>query len=156
MTDTIQIRMATLDDVPTIVHQRHAMFTDMDRGTPETRARMNVEYAPWLANTLTTGEYVGWLAVTSDGTAVAGVGVRTELWPVGATDQTGKRAYVDNVYTDPAWRGRGLAKQLLRTALDWAREHGFETARLNASDAGRPLYEALGFQPSNEMMLRLV
>jgi hypothetical protein len=35
----------------------------------------------------------------------------------------------------------------------WCRERGLQTVGLNASEFGRPLYEALGYQPSDTMML---
>ena len=39
--------------------------------------------------------------------------------------------------------------------IAWCREQGFATLYLHASDAGRPLYEQLGFEPTNEMRLEL-
>jgi GNAT superfamily N-acetyltransferase len=46
-------------------------------------------------------------------------------------------------------RGRGLGKQLLEIALDWARSRGINTVRLDTSErmvAAQRLYEAHGFQ----------
>ena len=46
-------------------------------------------------------------------------------------------------------RGRGLGKQLLRTALDWAREHNMRAVRLDTSErmeVAQRLYEAHGFE----------
>jgi hypothetical protein len=37
----------------------------------------------------------------------------------------------------------------------WLKEQGFGSVVLHASDEGRPLYESLGFQPTNEMRLSL-
>jgi hypothetical protein len=39
--------------------------------------------------------------------------------------------------------------------IAWCREQGYKTVALHASDEGRPLYESLGFQPTNEMRLHL-
>ena len=38
---------------------------------------------------------------------------------------------------------------------EWCRAEGFASVSLHASDAGRLVYEPLGFQPSNEMKLSL-
>jgi GNAT superfamily N-acetyltransferase len=53
------------------------------------------------------------------------------------------------MYLRPSERGRGLGKQLLATALDWARAHGKQAVRLDTSErmvAARGLYEANGFR----------
>ena len=50
---------------------------------------------------------------------------------------------------DPLYRGLGLGKQLLQTALEHARKNGFPEARLDTtSDLRRAigLYEKAGFQ----------
>lgn len=53
------------------------------------------------------------------------------------------------MYLRPDARGRGLGKQLLRIALDWARSHDVQTVRLDTSErmvAAQRLYEAHGFR----------
>jgi putative acetyltransferase len=52
------------------------------------------------------------------------------------------------MYLRPDQRGRGLGKQLLALALDWARAHGKKLIRLDTSEqmvAAQRLYEANGF-----------
>jgi GNAT superfamily N-acetyltransferase len=56
-----------------------------------------------------------------------------------------------NVYTEVQWRGRGVARALMRTVMKWAEAQGTDRVVLHASDAGRPLYESLGFRGTNEM-----
>ena len=62
------------------------------------------------------------------------------------------QGFIGDVYTYPSYRGRGLASQLARTAMDWLTCHGAPMIRLLASDMGRPIYEKLGFQASDEMV----
>lgn len=53
------------------------------------------------------------------------------------------------MYLRPAERGRGLGKQLLAVALDWARANGAQSVRLDTSErmvAAQRLYEAYGFK----------
>ena len=40
------------------------------------------------------------------------------------------------------------------TAMEWCAREGVETVILHASDEGRPLYERLGFEATNEMRLK--
>ncbi|MBI1739681.1 MAG: GNAT family N-acetyltransferase, partial [Candidatus Koribacter versatilis] len=66
-----------------------------------------------------------------------------------------RRALIINVYTEPEVRQHGLARQLMLLMIQWLREQGLYSVVLHASDAGRHLYETLGFVPTNEMRLRL-
>jgi GNAT superfamily N-acetyltransferase len=66
-----------------------------------------------------------------------------------------RRATILNVYTDPEYRRRGIARLLMETMIDWCKREGLARVNLHASDAGRHLYESLGFEPSNEMRLKL-
>ena len=42
----------------------------------------------------------------------------------------------------------------MREILAWAPAHGIVRVSLHASDAGRPLYERMGFLATNEMRFR--
>ena len=53
------------------------------------------------------------------------------------------------MYLEPALRGRGVGRQLLATALGWARAHDVGRVRLDTSErrvAAQRLYEAHGFR----------
>ena len=54
------------------------------------------------------------------------------------------------VATAPRHRRRGLATQLSAHLVHWAHLRGCATVALDASDAGRPVYERLGFEPAGE------
>ena len=59
------------------------------------------------------------------------------------------------MYTEPHVRRQGLARRILQIMMDWCRANGFASVSLHASTAARPLYESLGFLPTNEMRLPL-
>ena len=42
----------------------------------------------------------------------------------------------------------------MKGALRWCREQKYDRVVLHASKEGRPVYETLGFEPSNEMRLK--
>ena len=55
--------------------------------------------------------------------------------------------YVALVATDPAQQRRGYAEATMRHALDVARErHGDVASVLHATEAGRPVYERMGYE----------
>ena len=54
-------------------------------------------------------------------------------------------ARIRAMYTDPDWVRRGLGRLILASCERAARDAGFRTAELAATQAGRPLYAACGF-----------
>ncbi|WP_045234703.1 GNAT family N-acetyltransferase, partial [Deinococcus pimensis] len=70
-------------------------------------------------------------------------------------DAAPARAYVLNVFVEPGDRGRGLARTLMDHLLAEARARDVRVVALHASGLGRPLYERMGFTPTNEMRLVL-
>lgn len=65
---------------------------------------------------------------------------------------TGKRAHIMNVYTAEGYRRQGIAKQLLLALHAEAEARGVTEITLDATDEGRKLYTALGYQASDECM----
>lgn len=156
MSDDTTIRPATVEDVPIIVHHRRAMFADMGHTDPAGLDAMCESFAPYLARAIAEGAYRGWLAQTRDGRVIAGGGLIVHEWPSRpVVPAEPRRAYILNVYTEPDYRGRGIARRIVSDIIEWCRTQGFRSVSLHASTAGRRLYETMGFEPTNEMRLRL-
>ena len=66
---------------------------------------------------------------------------------------TGKRAHLMNVYTATSHRRQGIAQRMLDILFKEAWKRGVTEISLDATDAGRPLYEKLGFVDSEECMV---
>lgn len=68
--------------------------------------------------------------------------------PVGCVGaiEVGEDCCVTGVATPPEQRGRGIASWLMCRALAEARERGQTSASLQATRAGAPIYERLGFR----------
>jgi GNAT superfamily N-acetyltransferase len=112
----------------------------------------------YFTEALADGRYVGWVAVlrAPSGEIVGGAGLQLrELLPRPDTGGErlvrGPQGLILNVFTERAWRRQGIADALMRELLRWGRENGIESLVLHASDDGRPLYQRLGFTPTNEM-----
>lgn len=56
-----------------------------------------------------------------------------------------KVAWVGMMLVKGEYRGRGIGKRLMRASLDYCAGYQIETIKLDATPAGRPLYESLGF-----------
>lgn len=66
---------------------------------------------------------------------------------------TGRRAHLMNVYTRAAYRRQGVARHMVERLLEEAKRRGVTEVSLDATAAGRPLYEVCGFAPSEEGMV---
>ena len=60
-------------------------------------------------------------------------------------------AWIAMVLVDKSVRGRGIGTGLLKHALNYLKERKVGTIRLDATPAGRPIYEKLGFAPEYEL-----
>lgn len=147
-----RLRKATADDVGVILHHRRRMFADMGDGTEAELDAMVSSARPFITAGLRDGSYRAWLVEVESG-VVAGGGVAIVPYQPTPLDPVARRAYVLNMYTEPEYRRHGLARQVLEVIIAWCREQGMKAVVLHASDAARPLYEALGFEPTNEMRL---
>jgi GNAT superfamily N-acetyltransferase len=136
------------------------MFRDMGQLAPHMEESLTQATASYLREAVPRGEYLAWIAEDRGmpPTIIGGAGV--QLRPIlprprpGSDDlELGPEALVLNVYVDPRWRRRGVAGALMRAVLDALGTRGIRRIVLNASTEGRPLYERLGFQPTNEMQL---
>jgi GNAT superfamily N-acetyltransferase len=148
------IRHAAIGDAATIAHHRVEMFRSMgvtSAALDEVERTTQVR----LAEQIPSGEYVGWL-VECGGAVVAGAGVLLHQYYPTVTNVRGRpTAYILNVYTEPDHRRRGLARRLVATILDWCRAHDIPRVSLHASAEGRPVYEQLGFNSTNELRREL-
>ncbi len=61
--------------------------------------------------------------------------------------------YIFGVSVRPQMRKRGIATALTLACVRWLEETGASRILLLASPFGRPIYERLGFVPTNEMEL---
>jgi GNAT superfamily N-acetyltransferase len=152
MVSEVHIREATIHDIDVLVKHRRRMFEDMGNGDAPALTEMQAGAKEYFGKALRDGSYRGWLAESGAG-VIAGGGIVISHWPAHPEEPRPRRAMILNMYTEPEYRRRGIARRLMNTMLAWLREQGFASVALHASLEGRPLYESLGFQPTNEMRL---
>lgn len=152
----VVIRAASATDHRLLARHRVAMFREMGELQPSVEPELLDASAAYFATALPAGEYAAWLARDSGGDVVGGAGVQRRSLlprptPGGAALLLGLEGVVLNVYVEPEWRRRGVARALMRTILDWAPAAGIVRLVLHPSAEGRALYESMGFVPTNEL-----
>ena len=116
---------------------------------------MHAASRPFFERAVREGHYRGFFAVDEDGRVLAGGGVVLLEYQPHPTDPRPRRPFIVNMFTEPEHRRRGLGRLLMEAMIAWCRQEGYAIVFLHASNAGRPLYEELGFRATNEMRLRL-
>jgi RimJ/RimL family protein N-acetyltransferase len=72
---------------------------------------------------------------------------------IAAQQENSESVYLYSLWLDPAARGQGLARSLVGTAVDWARDQHVRSIRLRVASgnvAARAVYESLGFAVATE------
>lgn len=126
---------------------RAANLLSDDVDMEEVREQSRIYYEKALQD----GSHVAYLVY--DGDVFVGAG-GVSFYQVMPTyhDPSGRKACIMNMYTKPAYRRRGIARRTLGLLVDECRAAGVTAITLEATDAGRPLYEAYGFVPMTHEM----
>lgn len=153
MADTFDFGIATVNELPRIVELKLAMFIESG----------HIALLAANARHIILNDYQHLYAVNKAQhfvarldeciVAMAGVFVKSDL-PF-RYFRSSTYGFIGDVYTEPSFRDRGIATRLNQEALRWLKTKDIEMVRLLASNAGRPLYEKLGFVPTDEMSLLL-
>ncbi|HEX8806977.1 MAG TPA: GNAT family N-acetyltransferase [Candidatus Aquilonibacter sp.] len=152
MRSVAELRVAHAHELPDIASTWLAMFEEAGK-------HRESEFAPgWrerfiahFSERIERGDARYFVAV-EDGHIIGTAGAFfTEAYP--AAIHGLRSGYIFGVYVHPNHRGQGLARALTNLAIDFLRAGNPWAIRLHASNAGRPIYEQLGFVPTNEMEL---
>ena len=126
---------------------RAANLLSDDVDMEEVRGQSRIYYEKALQD----GSHVAYLVY--DGDVFVGAG-GVSFYQVMPTyhDPSGRKAYIMNMYTKPAYRRRGIALKTLGLLVKECRRAGVTAITLEATAAGRPLYEKYGFVPMEHEM----
>ena len=107
---------------------------------PEVEAQTRVYYEQALRD----GLHIAYLVFDGERFAASGGVSFFRVLPT-CHVPTGEKAYIMNLYTEPAYRRKGIAWRVLDLLVREAREKGVSEIMLEATAMGRPLYEKYGF-----------
>ena len=138
------IRQATVDDVPDLVALRRVMFEAMGYDDTHKLEQMCQASDAYFREHIPAGTFRAWLA-DDDGKPIASIGLVIHSIPPSPNRLGSREAYIMSLVTLPSHRRRGMAAALLEHVVDIVRAEGDSIASLHATDAGRRIYERLGF-----------
>ncbi|MBQ2580732.1 MAG: GNAT family N-acetyltransferase [Ruminococcus sp.] len=144
----IEYRKLTEKELDVFIQMRIAQLR-------EEGAKEDIDLVPALKDYYTRhmadGTFVSWLAL--DGEKIIGTsGMSIVEKPPYFGCPSGKIGLLSSMFTDSAYRRRGIAKTLLSKVVDEARQRGCGTVQITASDMGVLLYTDFGFVKNNNFM----
>ena len=121
----------------------------------EEGAKENIDLRPALKDYynrhMREGTFVSWIAV--DGDKIIGTsGMSFVEKPPYFGCPNGKIGLLSSMFTNPDYRRKGIAKELLRRVVEEARKYDCGTIQITASDMGVKLYTAYGFVHNGNFM----
>ncbi len=144
----INYRKLTKDDLETFIGMRITQLRE-DGATEDVdlRAPLMDYYTRHMAD----GTFVSFIAL--DGEKIVGTsGMSFVEKPPYFGCPSGKIGLLSSMYTDPGYRRRGIAKELLGRVVEEARLYGCGSVQITASDMGALLYTDFGFTKNGNFM----
>lgn len=146
----MDIRTLCIDDLDLVCQHREEMFRDAGTDN-DVLVTMTEHFREWLKPHLLDDSYFGYVMLDG-GAPVAGIGLMLIDWPPHPMHLTqDKRGYVLNVFVEPDYRNRGLARELMNLAEAEFVRRGVSYAVLHATEKGKSLYQGLGWNGTTEM-----
>ena len=135
------VRAAVPDDAAEIVHLGALMFKSLGAHPTPTWA---LDSTNWVRSRLGLDLYGAVIDAGEGGLAACGlINIVPRLPCPGRRSH--EAAYVQWVSTAPQHSRKGMARAVMKGLLAETDRRGIEVIELHATDAGRPLYEELGF-----------
>ena len=100
---------------------------------------------------LPDGTFISWLALDED-RIIGTSGISIVEKPPYFGCPSGKIGLLSSMFTDKAYRRKGIAKTLLSKVVDEAKKQGCGTVQITASDMGVLLYSNFGFEKNDNFM----
>lgn len=144
----ITYRKLTADDLDTFIQMRITQLR-------EEGATEDFDLVPALKDYynrhLADGTFVSWLAL--DGDKIIGTsGMSFVEKPPYFGCPSGKIGLLSSMFTNPNYRRKGIARELLHRVVEEARAYGCGAVQITASDMGVKLYTAYGFVHNGNFM----
>ena len=150
----IECRVSTPEELSAVARLRAQMAQEMGGDWDIAHPGWRTRFMEFFGGKQSSGR--SQIFVAADGDNVVGltiVSILTDDYRAFALNLP--RAHVNAVFVKPEYRRQGIARRLMRLAIDWSRSNGCVRVFLRTSEDGRSLYESMGFKAGREMELGL-
>jgi ribosomal protein S18 acetylase RimI-like enzyme len=145
----IRIRGGTVQDYPQAYEVLAETFAFHQQAVPEQfRATDSPPPTRTMIEDLLRNGQGAWFLAEAEGRVVGFVTIRLRPAPHEPYLMPEVRALIDSLGILPAWRRRGVARELMAAAEQWARQRGARRLMLNVwefNDGALGLYDTLGY-----------
>ncbi len=153
-TTGVTIRPCRRDEWDILADHEYAMWCDIGAAPDQIRPDWRARTLRFIEDAAASRQFSASVAVAEGQTVGSACGqLFAGLSPDILEPCYKCKGYIWGVYVAPDWRRRGIARALTAAVTEHLRAAGCTQIHLQASAAGRPVYEKLGFAPSNEMRL---
>ena len=141
-----EVKIASESDLSAVIDLRFEMLGVVNEG-----AEFDEAFRERTREYFTNGEQTTVLTFFGDKAVGCATICYQTVMPT-YSHKTGNRAHIMNVYVQKEHRRQGFARKMLEILLEEAKKRGATSITLNATESGKPLYKALGFNGSEEYM----
>lgn len=136
---------ATKEDIDELIRMRIAyMMDDFGSVTDQERKGMETQLPDYFSRKLGT-ELIAFVAKEED-RIVSVAYLHVIEMPANSILLNGLYGEVLSVYTEPAFRGKGICTKLMNNLVEYGKKMGLGRIDLSATDEGYPIYAKIGFK----------
>ena len=152
MKENYEYKKATIADIDELVRTRVIVLRAANKLSDDVdMSLVEKESYEYYKSALEIGEHIAYLVCDNETFIGAGGFSFYQVMPT-YHNPTGKKAFIMNMYTAPAYRRQGIAIHILDLLVKDIRKQGVSQITLEATEMGRPLYEKYGFVKMEDEM----
>ena len=141
----MKIRIANEADIAQLVPLRIQLLKEVGYKLEEKNIKEVEEIIKsYFTESIPNKMFIAFIAELN-GEIIATSGIVIHNNPPTGLNISGKEAYIMNMYTLPAYRRKGVAKELFELSLDYVKKQGICTIWLRTTRNGKELYKKYGF-----------
>ncbi|HZW56733.1 MAG TPA: GNAT family N-acetyltransferase [Nitrososphaerales archaeon] len=151
-----KIRRTTRKDIDILVTHRRKMWEEINQRNGHRKLRIyDKPYQKWITEMIGRRKFIGLAAFSAEGRIVGSGGIWLRQIHPRPGQTNSEEPYLLSMYTEPEFRGTGVASSIVKEAMKRCKKKGYRSVRLHASKMARRVYSKLGWERTWEMRARI-